>query len=181
MVRIRSKELVGNNFEVYYESDKKLKQEEIDKLNDRLVEENEVITEKDNDYTLKVIVPKDSEMFVHTLLYFINSNGKILIGFDKEVVDNKIRSFIYTITDLPIDKLQEKINHWDKLSIRKLANIDDGYELKIIEDNPFPIKLIENEKLVMLDYACCFDCNSEKFDFDEGLNDIFNWIKLKLY
>ena len=82
MIKIKSKKLIDNSsFEVYYESDRKLKSEEIDKLNDRLLE-NKLI--KVNDTTLKTNISINNGDFIYTLIYFIESGGEVLVKLRRD-------------------------------------------------------------------------------------------------
>ena len=108
------------------------------------------------------------------ILVKISGSKKIFIECG-ERCNNKSKCFVYYISDLSKTRLTEIINENNKMSIRKLADINDGYKLKIIE-NP-KIKLDSKENLVLLDFYCYFDYNTNEFNFT--LQDIFNWVKIK--
>ena len=168
MIKIKSKKLIDNSsFEVYYESDRKLKSEEIDKLNDRLLE-NKLI--KVNDTTLKTNISINNGDFIYTLIYFIESGGEVLVKLrrDEKVTNNNnnlIFCFVYYLTNMHKDEIEWKIySNSKKISVKKMLGIKDEYELMISEENPFPIKLNQKEYLVRLDFCCCFDYISERLD-----------------
>ena len=152
-------------------SDLNIDEEYIRKVNNRV---NMFKLIKLGNNKIKLISNNLSELNIYSILMFLNSDEKILIDCG-ERCNNKSKCFVYYISDLSKTRLTEIINKNNKMSIRKLADIDDGYKLKIIE-NP-KIKLDSKENLVLLDFYCYFDYNTNEFNFT--LQDIFNWVKIK--